>query len=229
MAMYTEQYDSGTESVPADVYLPDGVQEPVPGVLVIHGSAGLAPPYKADILSFAEALTRRGVGAVVPHYFASAKLGDDTDGLPLIATHYQTWRTACEDALHFMSDDPRLDPSNLAVLGFSLGGHYALSLAMSPPAGTAIACAVDFFAPTLAPPLAGDWRRIPPLLIHHGLADELVPPQHSEYLKAQLEAAGKRDPADFHLETYPQQGHGFTGEALAKSRSATVSFLLKHL
>lgn len=229
MATHSEQYDSGTEHVPADVYLPDGVTGPVPCVLVIHGSAGLAPQYKADMTSFAEALSRRGVGAVLPHYFAAAKLNDDTDGLPLIGTHYETWKTACQDGLHFMSDDPRFDPSRLGVLGFSLGGHYALGLAMSPPTGTTIACVVDFFAPTLAPPLAGDWRRMPPLLMHHGLADDLVKPQHSEYVKTQLEGVGKRDPADFHLETYPQQGHGFTGEALTKSRSATVSFCLKHL
>jgi dipeptidyl aminopeptidase/acylaminoacyl peptidase len=70
---------------------------------------------------------------------------------------------------------------------------------------------------------------MPPLLIHHGLADGLVRPQQSAHLKTQLVGAGKRDGTDFHLETYKDQGHGFTGEALTKSRAATVAFFLKNL
>jgi dienelactone hydrolase len=134
MAIHYERYDSGTEKVPADVFLPDGVGGPVPGVLVIHGSSGLAPQYKADMISFAEALAKNGIGAVLPHYFAAAKLRADADGLPLIGVHYETWKTACEDAVRFIAGDARFDASRLGVLGFSLGGHYALGLAMDPPA-----------------------------------------------------------------------------------------------
>jgi dienelactone hydrolase len=229
MATHSERYASGTEKVPTDVFLPDGAGPPVRGVLVIHGSSGLAPHYKADMVSFAEALSKKGIGAVLPHYFAAARLEDDADGLPLIGVHYETWKTACQDGLRFMTGDSRFDASHLGVLGFSLGGHYALGLAMAPPRGTAVTCVVDFFGPTLGPPLAGDWRRMPPLLIHHGLDDGLVTPQHSKHVKSELEGVGKKDPADFHLETYEHQGHGFTGDALAKSRDATVAFFVKQL
>ena len=43
------------------------------------------------------------------------------------------------------------------------------------------------------------------------------------------ERAGKRDGTDFHLETCEHQGHVFTGEALTKSRAATVAFFVKTL
>jgi dienelactone hydrolase len=153
----------------------------------------------------------------------------DADGLPLIETHYETWKVACEDALGFIAGDARFTPSRLGVLGFSLGGHYALGLAMAPPSGTAVRCAVDFFGPTLSPPLNGNWSRMPPLLIHHGMDDEFVRPSQSEHLEAQLERVGKKKGTDFHLEKYPKQGHGFTGDALTKSRAATVAFFVEKL
>jgi dienelactone hydrolase len=229
MAIHSERYHSGTETVPADVFLPDGSRGSVPGVLVIHGSSGLSAQYQADMTSFADALSQNGIGAALPHYFAAARMRADADGLPLIGTHYVTWKRACEDALRFMAGDARFDASRLGVLGFSLGGHYALGLAMDPPSGTAVRCVVDFFGPTLSPPLSGAWSNMPPLLIHHGLDDGLVTLKHSEYLKAQLEKAEKKDGTDFHLETYEHQGHGFTGDALKTSRAATVAFFLKNL
>jgi dienelactone hydrolase len=131
----------------------------------------------------------------------------DADGLPLIGTHYETWKRACEDALRFMAGDARFDASRLGVLGFSLGGHYALGLAMDPPSGTAVRCVVDFFGPTLSPPLSGAWSNMPPLLIHHGLDDwsRAEPPEH---LKAQLEKAERRTER-ISSRTYEHQGHGF--------------------
>ena len=223
-------YNSGTEKVPVDVFLPKGsAGAPVRGVLVIHGSSGLADEYKADMVSFAEALSKKGIGAVLPHYFAAAKLKDDANGLPLIGVHYETWKTACQDGLRFMAGDSRFDASHLGVLGFSLGGHYALDLAMAPPSGTAVTCVVDFCGPTEKPRLSGDWRRMPPLLMHHGQGDELVPPRNSEHVKKQLEGVRKKDPEHFHLEIYPGQGHVFTGDALTKSRDATVAFFVKQL
>ena len=229
MAIPSASYRSGTETVPADVFLPDGLAGPVPGVLVIHGSSGLAAHYKADMISFTEALSKNGIGAVLPHYFVAAKLRADADGLPLIGQHYETWKTACKDALGFIAADARFHPSRLGVLGFSLGGHYALGLAMAPPSGAVIKGVVDFFGPTLSPPLSGNWSSMPPLLMHHGLDDGLVTPQYSEHLKTLLQRAGKKDGTDFHLETYEHQGHGFTGEALTKSRAATVAFFVKTL
>lgn len=68
-----------------------------------------------------------------------------------------------------------------------------------------------------------------PLLVHHGVDDRLVTPTHSDYLKSQLESAGKKQGRDFRIETYTGQGHGFTGEALTKSRAATVEFLAETL
>ena len=68
-----ESYQSGGEAVPVEVFVPSAIG-PVPSVLIVHGSAGLGALYKADIVSFADALSARGIGAVLPHYFVAAKL-----------------------------------------------------------------------------------------------------------------------------------------------------------
>ena len=162
-------------------------------------------------------------------YRSGSRLKADANGLPLIGVHYAAWKKACEDALVAIAHDARFDRARVGVLGFSLGAHYALSVAMDPPAGTSVKCVVDFFGPTLSPPLAGDWSKMPPLLVHHGRDDGLVEPKHTDHLKAQLESARKTNGKDFHIELYDRQGHGFTGDALTKSRRSTVDFFVKHL
>jgi dienelactone hydrolase len=128
-----------------------------------------------------------------------------------------------------MARDKRFDSSHLGIIGFSLGGHLALSLAMAPPAGTAVRCVVDFFGPAQKPPLEDKYSNLPPLLILHGTKDQLVPPEESQYLIKQLEAAGKKKDRDFFFNSYEGEGHGFKGPKLTESRDATVQFIGKML
>lgn len=227
MAM-PESYSSNGQSVPVDVFEP-AKSGKHPAVLIVHGSAGLGATYRADIESFGKALADNGFAACLPHYFVSALMKADADGLPLIGVHYQTWRKACGDALQFVARDARFDPARLGVIGFSLGAHFSLSLGMDPPAGTFLKCVVDFFGPTRRPPLEPHWSKLPPVLIHHGTADSLVPMSESEFLVAQLESSKKKKDRDYFVEWYKDQGHGFTGDALARSRKATVEFVEKTL
>jgi dienelactone hydrolase len=232
MSTMTSGYMSNGETVPVEIFARPGSAKLAP-VLVFHGSSGLGPKYRPDIVSFGEALSAAGFAAVLPHYFASAgvrsELASDAQGLELMLSHYHTWRTACADALSFVAADPRFDASRLGLLGFSLGGHYALDAAMTPPAGAAVKAVVEFFAPTRNPPLAGRLTRMPPLLVHYGTADTIVFPEDTTHLESELTRAGKRRDVDFWVKDYPGQGHGFKGEALASSLAATVAFLAARL
>jgi carboxymethylenebutenolidase len=184
-------------------------------------------------VSFGEALKAAGLAAVLPHYFASAgvasELESDEQGLLLMLRHYCTWRTACADALAFVAAEARFDASRIGLVGFSLGGHYALDAAMTPPPGTSVKAVVEFFAPTRNPALAGPWARMPPLLVHHGTADTTVFPADTTHLESELKRAGKNRDVDFWVKEYPGQGHSFKGEALAASLAATVAFLAARL
>ncbi len=221
-----EMFTSSGQPVSMDVYLPPPGGAP-PAALILHGSFGLLPQYRADIVSFAEALLRQGVASAMPYYLESTKTAPGLDVLSLIPQNSPTWRQACADALSLISKDRRFDGSRLAVLGFSLGGHLALSLAMDPPAGTTLKGVVDFFGPTHS--LGSGWAKLPQALILHGTKDPLVDISESEHLVAQLDAAGKNKGRDYVFERYEGEGHGFKGPALTKSRDLTVEFIKKAL
>jgi dienelactone hydrolase len=226
MAATNEHFSSGGQTVSLDVFLPAASGKP-PAVLILHGSFGLLPQYRADIVSFAEALAEAGIGATMPHYLESTKTDPGIGVLSLIPTKSPAWRQACSDALTLMANDARFDGTRLGILGFSLGGNLALSLAMDPPAGTPLKCVVDFFGPTQS--LAPHWSKLPPVLIFHGTKDQLVDPSESARLVAQLELAGKKKGSDYIFESYEGEGHGFKGAALTKSREAAVEFIKKRL
>jgi len=226
MSATSETFPSGGKSLTLDVYVPTASGK-VPAVLVLHGSAGLSATYGADIESFAEALAGKQIAAAIPHYLETTgdnpALPTDAGELSLtIATKQHLWRQACADALAAMAVDPRFDSARLGVMGFSLGGHLALSLAMAPPASAPIAGVVDFFGPTFM--LDSSWSSLPPVQIFHGGKDEAVPISESERLQAGLIAAGRKSGVDYFYDIYPGQKHGFTGTDLAKSRDRTVAF-----
>jgi dienelactone hydrolase len=198
-----------------------------PAVLILHGSFGLMPQYKADIVSFADALLVEGISSTLPYYLQSTKTEPGLGVIKLIAEHNATWRQACSDALTVMAADGRFDMTRLGILGFSLGGHLALSLAMDPPAGMAVKCVVDFFGPTRS--LEPHWSKMPAVHLFHGSADPLVSPSESEYLVEQLEKAGKKKGRDYFYEPSIGESHGFKGTELTKSRDATVEFFKKRL
>lgn len=196
-----------------------------PGCLILHGTFGLLPEFRPDIVSFAEALAEAGVVAVLPHYFDRTATPAGPNILPLIPQLLPDWLATCGDALLFARNHPRIDAGRLAMIGFSLGGHIVLTLGMAPPEGTTLKCVVDFFGPTLAPRLRGDRAALPPVQIHHGVADTLVPIVESEQLVSELRAVGKTDGLGYQLLRYPGQGHRFTGEDLDRSRARTVEFV----
>ena len=227
MTIPNESFSSGGQTVPLEVFLP-AASGKHPAVLILHGSSGPLPPYRADIVSFAEALVAAGIAATMPHYLESTQTDPSKDDVvKLIPEKRPAWRQACSDALVLMANDARFDATRLGILGFSLGGNLALSLAMEPPAGTNLKCVVDFFGPTQL--LENHWSKLPPVLICHGTSDHSVYPSESVNLVAHLKAAGKKEGQDYIFEQYKDEGHGFKDPALTKSRVKTVEFIKKAL
>jgi len=228
MTLINETYMSGTQHAPLEVALPAS-KGPWPAVLLLHGSFGLLPPYGADMAAFAQALADAGTAAAMPHYFEATvpKTDPGATAMALIPERRGAWRLACCDALVHLSQDPRFDVDRLGVLGFSLGGNLALSIALDPPPKTSLSCVVDFFGPTAG--LATSWSSLPPVLVCHGTADQVVDPSESDNLIEALERDGKKSGTGYEYETFPGEGHGFKEPALRRSRDLTVAFFKKHL
>jgi dienelactone hydrolase len=224
MPATADHFVSNSKSIAIDMFMPTSPGRR-PATLVLHGTFGLEPEFRADLISFGEALAASGVVAAIPHYFERTGTRPGIEATLASDADLAQWTAACGDALAFLRDHPAVDGGRLAVLGFSLGGHLALTLGMAPPRGTSLKAVVDFFGPTSRLRLTGNRAALPPLLIHHGTADAIVPIQDSLTLESELKAVGKIAGVGYQLISYPGQGHAFTAPAVAASRQATVDFL----
>lgn len=222
-----ESFLSGTHSVPVEVFMPATPSERCPAVLVLHGSFGLSPAYRNDIVSFALALSARGFAAVMPHYLEATGTTAGAGVLPLIEQMQPVWRGIASDTLTWMAGDARFDPARFALLGFSLGANLALAVAMDPPSTLHPCCVVDFFGPTQG--LESHWSRLPPIMILYGADDKIVPPAESAHLVTLLAAAGKKKGTGYQVKSFPGEGHGFKGKALAQSRDEAVQFIAQSI
>ena len=240
MPVTNESVSLPSGPVPIDVYRPPSSGKHA-GVLILHGTLEMEPPFGAAIVEFAEALNKKGIAAAIPRYFKSTKTKAGDEAMRDIFVHLPAWKTACGRALAFMAADARFDATRLGVLGFSLGGHIALSLGMERLPGASVKAVVEFFAPTLAPALPHKWAALPTVLIHHGTDDPLTI-ENSRLAVRELKAVGrtvvpsifgKPAPAaavtDDQFIEYPGEKHGFQGAALAGSRDTTVEFLDRRL
>ena len=109
-----------------------------------------------------------------------------------------------------------------------MGSNLALRTAKPDSAGDPKAV-VDFFGPITMAPFGG-LGTLPPIQIHHGEDDPVVPPSQSKDLVDALVAAGKVRDRDFEAYFYAHEGHGFTGtQAITDSKTRTIQFLEAHL
>ena len=239
MPVSNEKLPTDVTPIPIDVYTP-AVGKGWPGVLILHGTLGLKPPFGPDIVSFADALAKIGVAAVIPHYFDYTGTEAGDEAMISMLSNLPAWERACGLALSFMAADGRFDRMRLGLLGFSLGGHLALKQSMQQRSGMTLKGVVDFFGPTLQPPVTGDWSKLPPILIHHGTLDPLSI-ENSRKVVRELETVHRQvtkltfgqqptgPMADDRFIEYPGEKHGFTGAALAASRDSTTEFLKRKL
>jgi len=124
------------------------------------------------------------------------------------------------DAITFASYNPSVDANRVGLLGFSLGGYLALSVASVDPRVKAV---VEFFG-GMPEELQG-FTRMPAVLILHGKEDPIVPVSEATRLQQLLERAG----TPYEMKLYPGAGHSFNGLQLLDAGQRAVKFLKKHL
>ena len=171
------------------------------------------------MLSPARALAAEGFAVYVLHYFDRA--GSPGPDFKTILRKFPLWMKTVWDAVTFVSREPRVDPSRIGLLGFSLGGYLSVS---SSGIDSRIKAVVEFFG-GLPRELKYFMRRACPTLILHGEADATVPVAEAYHLQQVLLA--KRIPCE--MKIYPGVGHGFNGEVWQDAGLRSVNFLKKYL
>ncbi|MEM8555350.1 MAG: dienelactone hydrolase family protein [Pseudomonadota bacterium] len=111
-------------------------------------------------------------------------------------------------------------PENFVLLGFSQG--TMMSLHMAPRRDEAFACVVGFSGRLLEPERLADETQVrPPILLIHGDADDVVPPQSLPEAGNALTAAG----FDVFAHVMKGTGHGIAPDGL----SVALAFMRQNL
>lgn len=105
----------------------------------------------------------------------------------------------------------------ISLLGFSLGGYLAVSVAAT---DSRVKAVVEFFG-GLPNELAANAHAMAPILILHGDADRVVPVAEEHKLQDVL----KRTGSTYEIKIYSGVGHGFSGLTMFDSAQRTLAFL----
>lgn len=211
----TLTFASGKVAIPVQLFMPeDGGPHPV--VIALHGSGGIREGWAEQPASL---LAGRGFAVFVVHYFerTGTLWADDRT----IRQNFEPWVKTISDAITFASKQPGVDGARVGLLGFSLGGYLALSVATVDPRVKAV---VEYFG-GLPEELTHELKPLPPVLVLHGERDSVVPVREAHKLQHLFETTG----TPYEIKLYPGAGHGFSGFDLLDAGQRTLAFLKQHL
>ena len=205
MKLETEQIVYRDAGVRLDGFLAIDADRPVkrPGVLVVHGGAGVDDHARGRARRFAEA------GFVV---FACDMYGEGVTGnRERIIRHIGELRTnrgavvrRVQAAIEVLSSRPEVD-GRMAAVGYCFGGMIVLEYARS---GSTISAVVSVHGSleTISPAEPASIRAR--ILVCHGALDPHGPMSHVTAFAEEMKNAG----ADYQLIVYGNAMHGFTHE-----------------
>jgi len=176
---------------------------PSPGVLVLPEWWGL----NDYIRRRTEDIARLGYSALgVDLYGAGKAVGHPDEAGPLmneVLENMEAGTLRLQAALAALIDQPGVDPSRLAAIGFCFGGAMALHLARI---GTGLSGVVSFHGAldSFHEPTPGSIKAR--ILVCHGDADEFIPKESIQAFHGEMKSAG----ADYEFISYPGALHGFT-------------------
>jgi carboxymethylenebutenolidase len=213
-----QSYESGTSAIRIYEHGPaDG--RPHPALLVLHGSGGSVSHW---VDRFAPMLARLGVATYAPHYFDKTGTQRATPETILDGRHFTQWLTAIRDALSYIAGRPSVEPRRIAVLGISLGAYLALALAVEDARVRAVI--------EMSGGIPREWEdrvtsAMPPVLIVHGVQDDVVPISEAHKVKGLLE----RHKVPHQVELLANETHWFSAAAQPRVLMACAGFLGRHL
>ncbi|HVR70878.1 MAG TPA: dienelactone hydrolase family protein [Vicinamibacteria bacterium] len=220
-------FQSGDETVSGLLFTPEK-DGPFPAVVVIHEWWGLDEWIKDQ----ARALAREGYAALaVDLYRGKATSSPEEAHQLMMGTPPDRALRDLTAAYAFLQARPEVRKDRIGVIGWCMGGRYAMELATQEP-GLGAVVAYYGAPPTDAAAVA---RIRAPVLGNFGGEDKGPSPEQVRAFEATMKAAGKT----VDVKVYEGAGHAFANvnnpwkgyrEAAAKDAwSRTVAFFARHL
>jgi dienelactone hydrolase len=193
----------------------DDGDTPRPGVLVAHTVRGRTEFEEAR----ARALADAGYAAMALDVYGKDNVGSGLEKCRELMGALRADRPLLQRrllaALNVLRDQPEVDASRTAAIGFCFGGMCVLDIART---GEDIAGVVSFHGLFDPPGNAESERIVAKILVLHGWDDPLAKPDEAVALAAELSAAG----ADWQIHAYGNVLHAFTNPAADASTGITV-------
>lgn len=185
----------------------EAMDQPKPAVLIVHDWTGLReyPKARAHMLArlgyaaFAVDVYGRGVRPTAQQD-AQAEAGKYYGNLPLL-------RARVRAAYDLLADDDRVDSDRIVVIGYCFGGAAALEFARTATSTGAPLAGVVSFHGFLNAHEPAEVDALPPVLVLHGAADEVVPDEQVIGFQNELRT---RAELDWQVHTYSGAPHAFT-------------------
>jgi dienelactone hydrolase len=196
-------YRAGGQALRGMIAWDDAATGKRPGVLVVHEWWGLNDQVREQARRLAEA----GYVAFAVDMFGDGKNTTHPQDAQAFATEAMkdpaVMAARFNAALQQLKQDPHVDTSRIAAIGYCFGGGVVLGMARAGADLDAVASFHGMLATkTPAKPGAVKAR----VLVLAGGADPFVPPEQVEAFKKEMQAAGAR----FEVVTYPGAKHAFT-------------------
>jgi len=206
----------GTSAIiSGELSLPSQGAGQLPAVVLVHGCAGVSQ----NVENWAKELNRMGVASFLVDSFSGRGIEEVCTGrfhLSIGSRVVDTYR-----ALEILATHPRIDPSRVALMGFSMGGMVTLQASMKRfqknwlPTDREFAAYIAFYPggcnfTFLEDTNVGDR----PIRIFHGLADDWTPVGPCKAYIERLRQAGK----DGGLLVYAGAYHHFDHQGMVPSK-----------
>jgi carboxymethylenebutenolidase len=204
-----EKFTSSNHSVAYEVF---GAESNGPILILLHGTGGpYIPFYPQQAAHFAN----RGFTVLLLHYFDSSATSTPS------TANYTTWVEAVDDLIEECHKNPKWAKRKIALIGFSLGSSVALAAGSQ---GAHVDAIAEWYG-SLPDAFFESLKGMPPLLILHGQHDDNIPIINAQQLIRLCEM--KKYTCESHI--YPDQFHGFHGDAVDDANRRTVVFLTRML
>jgi carboxymethylenebutenolidase len=216
----------GAHTIPVWRFTPTEHTGKLPGVVLLYGMDGLdqLPKVKMLYKTVAGKISEKGYIVHFVHYFDCTPFKDDEIGPlkeslqkqllakdakfdPKLSELYIKWMAAVKSGIEHLRTSENVDPDRIGVVGVSMGGFLATSLAINDPKLN-VRMVANIFGALPAQQkeeLAKLRTKLPPLLIMGGDDDEIVPEGMQRDLLSMWRASGNRGEALF----YSGVGHVF--------------------